>query len=399
MKKLVVSLLLSFVVFGMIFSPLIIAEDRNLTSNTNGSNSGNDSVSNNSGNSVVSTADKESNNKNETENNNETETENENESEVKALTKENNCTIEIEREIKVENGVRTEEIRKHLECEDGTSAEIQIKLENVTENGKVRERIKYGIEGEERDVEADEGIDLQEITNKTEYKLRARLRDGNFTDIKIMPDRASEIALERLKALNFTIELKEVTEGNIPHVVYNIETNKHGRFLGVFKLAMKVEGQVDPETGEFIGISKPWWAFLVSGEDSPDESLIEGGTEIKAETFNGTSEVKVEMEFGTNSTEKEQIVSEILSRLSDLNVSNLLEIEQSDKAIEDGSKMKVEAEVENDFTKVEFEWKFITGSDDRENITGTITTGLSQLTIGDINSILSLEVKNESEED
>jgi len=31
---------------------------------------------------------------------------------------------------------------------------------------------------------------------------------------------------------------------------------------------MKVEGEVDPETGEFLGISKPWWAFLVTGEDS-----------------------------------------------------------------------------------------------------------------------------------
>ena len=31
---------------------------------------------------------------------------------------------------------------------------------------------------------------------------------------------------------------------------------------------MKVEGQIDSETGEFLGTNKPWWAFLVSGEDS-----------------------------------------------------------------------------------------------------------------------------------
>ena len=83
-----------------------------------------------------------------------------------------------------------------------------------------------------------------------------------------MPDTASEIALERLRAKNFTIELREVRHRNIPRVVYHIRSNKTGRFLGIFKLKLRVEGQVDPETGEFIGTSKPWWAFLVTGEDS-----------------------------------------------------------------------------------------------------------------------------------
>jgi len=97
-----------------------------------------------------------------------------------------------------------------------------------------------------------------------------------------MPDAASDIALERLKILNFTkIELKEIRHKNIPRVVYNIEANKNGKFLGIFKLKMKIEGQIDPETGEFIGISKPWWAFLVTGEDSDQTEEVE---ETTAET-------------------------------------------------------------------------------------------------------------------
>ena len=83
-----------------------------------------------------------------------------------------------------------------------------------------------------------------------------------------MPDQVVELALERLKALNFTIELKEIKDNNKLRVIYNIEANKTGRFLGIFKLKLKLEGQIDPETGEFIRINKPWWAFLVTGEDS-----------------------------------------------------------------------------------------------------------------------------------
>ena len=62
---------------------------------------------------------------------------------------------------------------------------------------------------------------------------------------------------------NITIKLKEEVHKNIPRVIYNAQFNEHGRFLGVFKLAMRVNAEVDPETGEVLGINRPWWAFLV----------------------------------------------------------------------------------------------------------------------------------------
>ncbi|MEK6840326.1 MAG: hypothetical protein AABX79_00005, partial [Nanoarchaeota archaeon] len=341
---------------------------------------------------------------------NETEVGDENELRVRERTREittiGNCTIKIERKISIEDGKTVETLKRKIECADGTKTEIKIKIENRTEDGRFRERIRYEIRGEEIEVEAEDGIDLEEETNRIEYKLRARLRNGDVTDIKIMPDQASEIALERLRALNFTnftVELREIMDRNIPRVVYNIETNKHGRFLGVFKLSLKVEGQVDPETGEFIGISKPWWAFLVLGEDSDqtedeDEEGLEEELEISAETFNGTSEVKIKLEFATNVTEQEQIVTEVLNRLSDLNVSNLLEIEENDETIEDEEKLEVEAEIEEGFTDVEFEWRFVVDSDNAEDIINAIVERLSSLTAEDINSAFSLETEDEEED-
>lgn len=212
------------------------------------------------------------------------------ENKIKTRTREiitrGNCTIKIERKVEIEDGKKVEVVKRKMECADGTRAEVKIKIENRTADGKFRERIKYEFKGKELEVETEEGIDLEEDTNGTEYRLRARFM-GNVTDIKIMPDTASEIALERLRALNISnISLKEIHHKNIPRIVYNIETNKHGRFLGVFKLSLKFNAEVDPETGEVIGINKPWWAFLVSGEDSDqtENQVNETGNETVNET-------------------------------------------------------------------------------------------------------------------
>jgi len=268
MKKLMVALLLSFLVFGIVAQfPLLIAEEDE--DNSGSGNSDDENV-------VISArvdVDDGSDDENEIDDDKDETEDDEDEIKIRERTREiltrGDCIIKVERAVRIEDGRRVEEIKRKMECADGRKMEVQIKVESRTVDGEIRERIKYELEGEELEVEAEEGIDLEEESNATHYRLKARLRsNGNVTDIKIMPDTASEIALERLRALNFTIELKEVRHRNIPRVVYNIETNKTGRFLGVFKLAMKVEGEVDPETGEFLGISKPWWAFLVTGEDS-----------------------------------------------------------------------------------------------------------------------------------
>jgi len=201
-----------------------------------------------------------------------------------------NCTIKVRTEIKIENGKRTEVIKREMVCEDGTRTEVKIRIENRTVNGEIRERIKYEIKGNDVDIEAENEIDLEEETSGTEYKLKARLRNGNVTDIKIMPDTASEIALERLRALNFTIQLRERLDNrNIPRVVYNIETNQNGRFLGVFKIALRANAEVDPETGELLEVNTPWWAFLVTGEDDTTDDDNGNKTDTNQTETNDTN--------------------------------------------------------------------------------------------------------------
>lgn len=92
-------------------------------------------------------------------------------------------------------------------------------------------------------------------------KCYKNLSNGRNAEIKIMPETASQKAIERLGELGFSIVLKEV--GN-DKVVYELTGNKEGKFLGIFKIMAKVQAQVDAETGD-VKVIKPWWAFLASG--------------------------------------------------------------------------------------------------------------------------------------
>lgn len=295
-------LLFSFLIFGILLnSAMLLADDNN-------SDSGNNS---NSTVSATNTSDDHENetqvddgenddreNETQVDDDHENKTTNRDENKTKFRSKETftrgNCTIKVERKVTIVNGKRVEEVKRKIKCADGTEAEVKIKVENRTEDGRIREKIKYEFKGREIDVDTGDGIKLEEQTNTTEYKLKARF-EGNVTDINIMPDEAVQIILERLRAAlnstNFTVELKEIKDRNVPKVVYNVKTNKHGKFLGVFKLKLKVEGQVDPVTGEFLGTSKPWWAFLVTGEDSDqtgDDQQSNNET-VSNETVNTTT--------------------------------------------------------------------------------------------------------------
>lgn len=96
-------------------------------------------------------------------------------------------------------------------------------------------------------------------------KCGFELSNGRNAEIKIMPDVASEKAIEVLGDLDFTVELKEVGKGDAVMAVYEIKGEKQGRFLGIFKIRGEVSALVNTETGKVISTNKPWWAFLASG--------------------------------------------------------------------------------------------------------------------------------------
>ncbi len=95
--------------------------------------------------------------------------------------------------------------------------------------------------------------------------IKSSLSKDKIEVIKIMPETASQKAIERLGELGFNITLKEVGQGNNTKAVYELTAEKEGKMLSLFKIKGKVSAEVDAETGEVIKIHKPWWAFLAKG--------------------------------------------------------------------------------------------------------------------------------------
>lgn len=157
------------------------------------------------------------------------------------------------------------EIRAEIREKDGVNiTKVRIKERNGESEIETKIIIKESIEGN--------------IT-----KIKVKLSNGSEIEMKIFPKEASELARQRLESSNFSIDLREVNNSrNIPRVVYHIESNKTGKFLGIFKMKVKMEGNIDSETGE-VDVNVPWWIFLVSqdkeevpvrNETESNESLV-----------------------------------------------------------------------------------------------------------------------------
>lgn len=186
--------------------------------------------------------------------------------ETKKLTDEagNKVEIEIKTEIKEDGTTIIEEKREFLNKE-GKLIKLRFRFENDGENIKIKREVE--VEGKKIESE----LEILEKFEGEEVQLKAKLSDGSEQEIKIMPDRASEIAIEKLKSKNFNIELKEVGEENNLKAVYIAKVNENGRLLGLFKVKLKSEAKIDSETGEILSLEKAWWNFLTIKLNEPQE--------------------------------------------------------------------------------------------------------------------------------
>lgn len=160
--------------------------------------------------------------------------------------------------------------RNESECLEGCSCHGAV-MSCETETGKVM-TIQAGRSGniivitiDGTEVETELEVET-EANGNNKTKLKTKLSDGSQDEIKIMPDTASERALERLRLKacseenSCTIELKEVSN----KATYEIQAERHFRILAMFQVKAQEKAQVDAETGEVTVVKKPWWAFLAT---------------------------------------------------------------------------------------------------------------------------------------
>jgi hypothetical protein len=138
----------------------------------------------------------------------------------------------------------------------------------VSELAKNRLRLHAG------NASADCDCNLTEEKEKNRTRLRVHHLNGRNTEVKIMPNVASETALRRLRlrvcneSNNCTLELKEVAVGrNNTRAAYELQAERHFRILWLFRVKAQIRAQVDAENGEVLSEKGPWWAFLASEED------------------------------------------------------------------------------------------------------------------------------------
>lgn len=151
--------------------------------------------------------------------------------------------------------------------ENGT----QIRVSEMAQN---RLRINAG----NYSADCDCNLTQEQIQNRTRFKMN--LSNGRNAEIKVMPDVASETALQRLRlrvcneSNNCTLRLKEVYQNkqqNQSIAAYEMQLERHYRILGLFQAKAQNRIQIDAENGEIIHTQRPWWAFLASADDETEQ--------------------------------------------------------------------------------------------------------------------------------
>jgi len=154
-------------------------------------------------------------------------------------------------EKQIENMVQNKEMIKEYTTENGKTLMIQ-EMTNEKKQLKVN------------GIEAETSLEM----TQEQSKMMVKLSNGKNTEIKIMPDSASENSLERLRLKtcseenNCKIELKETGKGDNAKATYEIQIERHSRILGIFQAKMQINTQVNAENGNVEKVNKPWWAFL-----------------------------------------------------------------------------------------------------------------------------------------
>ena len=154
--------------------------------------------------------------------------------------------------------------------------QTQTRLRNGThlmEGGQqlqIREHVGEMMQLQSGTANAETRMELMQQIVGNQTRLQTKLSNGRNAEIRIMPNVASERAMQALRLHNCvevegcSIELKEVGQGEQVRAAYEVKTQKEARMFGLFKTRMQVQAQIDAENGEVIQTNKPWWAFLAS---------------------------------------------------------------------------------------------------------------------------------------
>jgi hypothetical protein len=154
------------------------------------------------------------------------------------------------------NSAKPTSIESSGDGETGDSGSGNAKPEKIkveTEEGKFHFRSKDG-----QTWEVKTKMQVKEQSGR--YKVV--LGDGSESEVNVFPEEVAGVVADVLGTENFSLELKEKKN----KAVYSALNKRQVKLLGIFSAVMDEEVEIDPETGEIIGIDESWWAFLATGK-------------------------------------------------------------------------------------------------------------------------------------
>lgn len=167
----------------------------------------------------------------------------------------NGRKVQVNREVQVEDGNVTVIILKTVTYANGSQSNYTIQINKENNSGTLINTMSMERNRQAFNVSVEDGLNVSDQFFGNQSQIIVNLPNGSTVNITVLPDEAMQKVLERLSLMNLTfsngtnasIQLQEKIHKNIPQVVYNIEGDKLGKFLGIFKLNMRVSTEVDPK--------------------------------------------------------------------------------------------------------------------------------------------------------
>ena len=132
----------------------------------------------------------------------------------------------------------------------------------------LRELARNNIELRVNGVSAETNLSITAETDSAgRTRIKAMMENGQEREVMIMPDVASEVALEQVRSRvcstdnDCTLELKSVGRESEEKIQYEMELKQDSKIFGLFKKEMMVTVDVDAQTGE-SRVHRPWWSFV-----------------------------------------------------------------------------------------------------------------------------------------
>ena len=275
---------------------------------------------------------------------------------------------------------------KGLEIASERLAEIKVMIEEnkLDAAGKAKEnhgKILAGVQENIEEIEEDNSTEEIKKVIKIEKELHDHDEEVNqvFGELKIKIKIEGELTQAQQDLIDSILASLEGQTGEV-EIEIKIKKDK-------IKIKIKIEtGMSDEEIEDEI---KKFEIRAGLGE-----------IKVRAEIVGSQSEVKLKIKFSTNITDRSDIIQEIIDKLAldneTADAALKIEEEKEDEELEE--KFKVKVKVKDGVTDVKVELKFILNATDRESILNAVVAR-SVLTADQIESVIKFKDKEKDEEE